>query len=449
MKVLHSAFRVLVFPIVALAVSPSFGQAHTHDEPRSIQHGARAYFENKMIDLGDVHQHERIAGRVVIENHGDENLEIKNLAAHCGCTVLELDEADRIVPPNEEQEITVFFSTEDRQGQQWKLVTVITNDPEYPVSELIVKANVLASFQVLPAQYVALIDARPGDPLEPLSIFPTAEGATLENLEIEVPGRILEYALESIVNEKGGEGIGVSLNVADEAELGPIDTHLIFKGTVDGKTQPVWVRAKGAVVGPIQVSPPQIESTHPTPRGRVFAPVTLRATGAEAFEILSIDAGEYLEYTQATGEKTGDIDISLRLNEKAPDGPMAASVVVRTNHPDMPTLQIPVFVDVLPRCRVQPAAATFDSKTLNRARRIRLQSDIVSTLEIQSASCDNPKFEVKVIDPSPDHPKIRFVEVRWTESSAPSQDVASELKVTTNVLGHKDVIIPIEFRVNR
>ncbi|GJM24970.1 MAG: hypothetical protein DHS20C16_13850 [Phycisphaerae bacterium] len=396
--------------------------------------------------MGDVNQHERIAGRVVIENHGDEDLEIKNLSAHCGCTVLELDEADRIVPPDQEQEITVFFSTDDRQGMQRKLVTVVTNDPEYPVSELIVKSNVLASFQVLPAQYVALIDVQPGDPLGLLSVFPTVKGTALENLEIEVPGRFLEHGMESIVNDDGDEGIGVSFSVAEEAEFGPIDTQLIFKGTVNGKTQSVWVRAKGAIVGPIEVRPPQIESTQPTPRGRAFAPVTIRPTDGQAFEIASIDAGEYLDHSHATGKKPGDIDISLRLNENAPDGPLAVAVVVRTNHPDMPIVQIPVFVNVLPKCRVQPPTVVFGPRTQEETRRVRLQSDIVSKLEIKSVSCDNQSIGVTVVEPSVTHPKVRFLELQWSKGAVPSTDVNAKLTIETNVAGGETVVVPVEYR---
>lgn len=441
---------ILLVLVTAITSAPTLGQGHkhTHDEPRSIHSGPQVYFESNVIDLGDVHQHERIPGSVTIENHGDADLEIKELAAHCGCTVLQLDEANRIVPPEGKQEITIFFNSEARQGRQRQLINVFTNDPEYPVAELVVKSNVLADFQVLPAQYISLAGAQPGEALESLSVFSTVEGAALDKLEIDVPGRILEYAMESIVNDDGVEGIGVRFNVADEAELGPVDISLRFDGTVNGETRPVWVRAKGIIVGPIEVRPARVESTQPTPRGRSFAPVTLRPADGQAFNVLSIDAGPYIQHSHANGKEPGDVDVSLRLGEEAPDGPLAVSVVVRTDRPDMPIVEIPVFVDVLPRCRVQPAFVLVNRQTMNRSHRIRLQSDIVSALEIQSASCDNPDFEVAVIDASPSYPKIRFVEVRWAGSDAPSQDVVSELKIKTNVPGSEDITVPMEFRID-
>ncbi len=449
MNLSYSQICVLKAAIVGISALPTFGQGfkHSHDEVRSIQTGPQAYFENKVIDLGDVHQHERIAGRVFIENRGDEDLVIENLASTCGCTVLQLEESQRIVPPNEQQEITVFFSTDDRQGQQRKLVTVFTNDPEFPITELIVRSNVLASFQVLPAPFIPLVDVRPGDTLGSYSVFPTVEGSKLESLEIEVPGNILEYAMESIVNDDGVEGIGVTFSVAEAVELGAVDTELEFKGTVSGKSQSIRVGSKGSLVGPIEVRPTLIESTHRTSRGRIFAPVTLRPTAEKAFEVLSIDGGKYLDASQATGQKPGDIDITLKLNDSAPDGPLATTVHVRTDHPDMPIVEIPVFVDVLPRCRVQPQAAVFDAATMNQARRIRLQSDIVSKLEIRSASCDNPGFEVMVLEPSPDHPRVRFVELRWSGDKAPPENVTSVLKLETNVTGSENVVVPVEYRL--
>ncbi|MCA9249574.1 MAG: DUF1573 domain-containing protein [Phycisphaerales bacterium] len=440
----------LVAVIGTLAAAPAMGQGHSHalEDPRSIQNGPRAYFESKVIDLGDVFQNERTAGTFTIENFGNEDLEIRELAAHCGCTVLELDESQRIVPPDGKREITVFFNSEDRQGLQRKLVTVFTNDPEYPMTDLVIRSNVLGSFKVLPAQYVAMVDARPGDRLETLSVYPTVEGTTLESLEINVPGNVLEYALESIVNDDGVGGIGVSFSVADEAEFGPIDLEIRFDGTVDGKPHSIWGRAVGSIVGPIDVRPDRLESTHPTPRGRSFAPITLRPTDGKTFNVLSIDAGPYFEHSQAPGKEIGDVDIALKLKDEAPDGPLATTAEVRTDHPDMPIVQFPVFVDVLPRCRVQPAGVLIDQSTLNRPRRIRLQSDMVSALEIQSASCDNPQFEVKVIDASSDYPKIRFVEVRWASDQAPAKGVVSDLNIKTNVPSRETITVPLEFRID-
>ncbi len=449
MNDMRTSIRNLGMIIIACMTAPTWAQGfkHTHSEPRSIQNGPQAYFESKVIDLGDVPQHERIVGSVMVENHGNADLEIRNLSATCGCTVLELDESQRIVPPNGKQEITVFFNTEERQGRQRKLVSVLTNDPEYPVTELIVKSNVFASFQVLPAQFVALIDARPGEQIETLSVFPTADGATLDGLEIEVPGRILEYAMESIVNDEGVAGIGVTFSVADEVELGPIDTELAFTGTVNGKAQTVVARVKGKIVGPIEVRPTMVESIHPTPRGRQFAPVTLRPADGKPFEIISIDAGEYLDASQSTGKVPGDIDITLRLKENAPDGPTANTVKVYTDQPDMPIVQIPFFIDVLPRCRVNPPIVVFDARALAEPRRIRLQSDIVSTLEIESASCDNPHISVEVVEPSATHPKVRFIELNWADGNAPSQDASATLTVETNVAGSETIDVPIQFRI--
>ncbi|NOX59755.1 MAG: DUF1573 domain-containing protein [Planctomycetes bacterium] len=433
--------------VALMAASTCFAdETHMHEGARAANHGPIIRVTNRVVDLGDIRQNERISGSFFIENHGNEDLIIDQVFSHCGCTVVALSDEEKIIPPESRQKVTAFFSSEDRQGRQRKAVTITSNDPEVPTVVVTVKSNVLASFRVEPSQFVALNAVHRGDRLAPLEIFATDEGTTLENLEVEIQGGLLDYALESMLNDAGVAGVRLTMQVAQEIELGEIDTQMLLRGTVDGKEQIVVVRVKGKVVGPIEVRPPRIESTQPTPRGRTFGPITLRPTDGRTFAVTDIE-GTNLEGTHRPGKKPGDVEIVLKLDENVPDGPFGEIVRIATDHPNAPFVEIPVFVNVRPRCEVEPSRVYFKRDTPSIVHRVRFQSYLVSALEIRNASCDNPSFTIEIVEPENGSSKVRFVDVRWVgeEKATDSPKVSATLTVRTNVPGAETVEVPVVY----
>ncbi len=81
-------------------------------------------------DFGQVPRGEHVKYNFVVSNVGGDLLKINDVRASCGCTAAK-PEKDKLAP-GESTNIKVDFNSTGRQGQQTKIITVKTNDPNNP-----------------------------------------------------------------------------------------------------------------------------------------------------------------------------------------------------------------------------------------------------------------------------------------------------------------------------
>lgn len=82
------------------------------------------------------------------ENKGTKPIRINNVRSSCGCTVASLKKNE--VAPGEKGEVTATFKIGGRTGIQQKTVTVETDDPSQPVTNLLLKAVIEQPVQIQP-----------------------------------------------------------------------------------------------------------------------------------------------------------------------------------------------------------------------------------------------------------------------------------------------------------
>ncbi|CAN5273409.1 DUF1573 domain-containing protein [soil metagenome] len=83
------------------------------------------------------------------ENKGSTPVRIVAVKSSCGCTVPELKK--REVAPGEKGELTATFTIGNRTGLQQKVVSVQTDHPEQPMTNLLLTANIGQSLAVQPS----------------------------------------------------------------------------------------------------------------------------------------------------------------------------------------------------------------------------------------------------------------------------------------------------------
>lgn len=98
-------------------------------------------FDKTTHDFGTRRSSETVRVVFTIRNQGDKLLEITNVKTSCGCTAASLDES--ILQPDESAPLVVTFSLQARSGPQNKSVTVFSNDPQAPVSRLVLRGKVV------------------------------------------------------------------------------------------------------------------------------------------------------------------------------------------------------------------------------------------------------------------------------------------------------------------
>lgn len=100
-----------------------------------------ASFDRTTHDFGVVPQRAENKTTFKLTNTGKSDLIIRQSKASCGCTVGKPQK--EVLKPGESTDFEVNFSTIGKpEGDQTQVVTIITNDPNNPKTQLFVKANV-------------------------------------------------------------------------------------------------------------------------------------------------------------------------------------------------------------------------------------------------------------------------------------------------------------------
>ncbi len=97
-------------------------------------------FESLTHDFGAVRSGTSVDFTYVFTNKGKADLLIRKVKASCGCTVSDLDK--ELLKPGESGHLKISFNSAGMSGKQSKSITVISNDPEKPVSNLSFSASI-------------------------------------------------------------------------------------------------------------------------------------------------------------------------------------------------------------------------------------------------------------------------------------------------------------------
>ena len=89
---------------------------------------------NISYEGGKAIEGEKITYAYKFTNTGKQDLIIESVKASCGCTATEPKE--KVIKPGMSSEIVATFNSSGRVGKQYKTITVKTNDPQQPVTQL-------------------------------------------------------------------------------------------------------------------------------------------------------------------------------------------------------------------------------------------------------------------------------------------------------------------------
>ena len=101
---------------------------------------AQLTWEKTQIDLNPKPGDQEAVAVFKYANKGSTTINIKNVRSSCGCTVASLKKND--VAPGEKGEVTATFKIGGRTGVQQKTVTVETDHPEQPITNLLLQATI-------------------------------------------------------------------------------------------------------------------------------------------------------------------------------------------------------------------------------------------------------------------------------------------------------------------
>ncbi len=103
--------------------------------------GPKIYSPMVKFDFGTVEQGEMVKHKFIVVNNGDTTLVIDRVVSSCGCTAAEPEKTK--LGPNETTTISVEFNSANREGDQIKTISVLSNDPNNPLFQFTLTGKVL------------------------------------------------------------------------------------------------------------------------------------------------------------------------------------------------------------------------------------------------------------------------------------------------------------------
>lgn len=126
-----------VQPLKVVYISANIKEDFSKLTPKQLENAPKVSFDNRVFDFGTKPSGPSIPHSFVFTNNGKSDLIIRNVRAGCGCTATNPEKT--VLKPGESSKIDMKFDTKNRTGNQFKSITVTTNDPENPVIMLQVK----------------------------------------------------------------------------------------------------------------------------------------------------------------------------------------------------------------------------------------------------------------------------------------------------------------------
>lgn len=111
-------------------------------DEKALAEAPRVQFDATEYTYGKIKAGEKVTHEFRLTNAGKKPLIIRKVKASCGCTAATPDKSE--LKPGESTSIKVIFDSTGRSGRDSKSVTVITNDPRQPTTNLIIQGEIEA-----------------------------------------------------------------------------------------------------------------------------------------------------------------------------------------------------------------------------------------------------------------------------------------------------------------
>lgn len=329
----------ILAPCVALLVAATL---YAQGKPKAV-------VSEPIKEAGTIAKGEKIVHDFVIKNEGDAVLEITNVQAACGCTVAEFD---KTIAPGQTGKVHTIVDTATFNGAIAKGVTVFTNDPDLPQTDLTIRAKVEPYIMVKPG-YARFITVQ-GENKEGTvgqTLF-TPDGSPLEIVKVDSPYTFLktsfrEAKAEERVPDVPGKQWRVEMTLANDAKVGAL-TEYVTVHTNHPKQKVVTIPVSGFIRPIVAVTPPvadfgTVELTAPLPKS-----LNVRNFATEPIEITGIEgAPAGIEAKLEPLEEGRQYQVKLTLKPEIGKGPFNGKLTLRTNSPKMPQIQVELKGTVL------------------------------------------------------------------------------------------------------
>jgi hypothetical protein len=302
-------------------------------------------------DFSVVPKGQKLDWSFVVKNTGNADLQIISAKPGCGCTVADFD---KIIKPGETGKITAHVDTTAFSGPIAKSVTVESNDPNTPTSQLTLHAIVEPFVEAYPAGFVRYNMLQGDAETQTVTLY-SEETEPFEITKIEVPGDWVRATHRKIENEADrAAGVGkagqnqykVDITVGGpDAKIGPLadKVHII----TNSKHQPDYYISVSGVIRPtIRVEPTGINfgevasSDNAATRTVILRSNDLKTP--DRFVVNNVESSSPLvaANVKPTANK-GEYEVTLQVKKDAKPGDIDGQVKIFTSDKINPVVTVP------------------------------------------------------------------------------------------------------------
>lgn len=300
-------------------------------------------------DVGVVPKGDKVVHDFLIRNDGDVPLQITDVRAACGCTVVDFDKS---VAPGQTGKIHAELDTATFNGPIAKSVTVFTNDPDAAQLDLTLRAKVEPFIQAKPgyARYITVQGEEKTGTIAQTIWAP--DGTSFEVTGIESPYPFLKTSFreakpEERVPDVQGKQWRIEMALSNDAAVGALADHVRIV-TTHPKQKLVTIPVSGFVRPVIAVTPPvadfgQVELKEPL--RRTF---NVRNFATEPIKITSVEGGMPGLKTELEPVTEGrEYQLRLTLSPGMAKGPLSGKLVLHTDSPKRPIIEVDLQGNVI------------------------------------------------------------------------------------------------------
>jgi hypothetical protein len=322
------------------------------EEAKEAEKAPRLTIVEPVKDYGTIAKGEKLDWSFVVKNTGDSDLQIIAAKPGCGCTVADFD---KVIKPGETGKVTAHVDTTAFAGPIAKTVTLETNDPTTPTSQLTIHAIVKPYVEAFPAGFVRYNLLQGDADTQTVTLY-SEEDDPFEVTKIETPGDWVKASFEKITNEAekapnvgrpGQNQYKVKITVGGpEAQIGPLAEKVRI--VTNSPHQPEYLISIAGVIRPsFGVQPSALNFGEVTPTDVAATRVVILHSNnlktPEAFLVSKAESSVPAVVTSVKpGANKGEFEVTLQIAKDAKPGEVDGAVKIYTNDKVNPVVTVPM-----------------------------------------------------------------------------------------------------------
>lgn len=293
-------------------------------------------FEQTRFDFGEVE-----AGKLVHEftfkNTGDAVLEITKVQASCGCTAAAAGQSK--IEPGQTGSIRAELDASKFKGRIEKGITISSNDPKKPAVSLQLVATIRQDLMVLPSQSVSFQKLKTDTATNTIVEIKSnlAEPLAISKVEANVPW--LTVTLVE-TNEKNARiEVATKPPLLNGNNYGVVTVHTGYE-----KYKTLTINTSVSVPQVITAVPSRLfflSSKQKSPSD--ISMLVMRNDGKE-FHITGVETNSpFLSIDVVPNQPGRSYRLTVKYTPKDGQKPANDNIVIKTDEPTLPKLEVPVF----------------------------------------------------------------------------------------------------------